>query len=66
MLTTCTSLATAFVPLPPEHMEHDPVTGAATTTSTWNYKVPGVSDIPARLNVAMLKESPLHLEVRGL
>jgi hypothetical protein len=47
-------------------MEHDPVTGAATTTSTWNYKVPGVSDILARLNVAMLKESPLHLEVRGL
>ncbi|KAJ9517719.1 hypothetical protein QJQ45_004015 [Haematococcus lacustris] len=45
-----------------EAMEHHPTTGAATTTSTWSYKTPGVMDIPTRLNVAMLKDSPMHVK----
>ncbi len=47
-----------------EHVEADPTTGACITDSTWSYKVPGPLCVPHKLNVAMLKDSPLFFKVR--
>lgn len=57
-ITTLTSVTST-------HAATQPHTGAVTSNSTWTYKVPAVSCVPERLSVSLLRDSPLHLEVRA-
>ncbi len=47
-----------------EHVKADPDTGACTTASTWNYKIPTATCVPQRMSVTMLEDSPLAFKVR--
>eukprot|EP00879_Flechtneria_rotunda_P005310 GHRR01005597.1.p1 GENE.GHRR01005597.1~~GHRR01005597.1.p1 ORF type:complete len:688 (+),score=262.80 GHRR01005597.1:308-2065(+) len=44
-----------------EEVAEDQQTGTPLTNSTWTYKPPGLAELPAELNVHMLRESPLHV-----
>eukprot|EP00878_Enallax_costatus_P021902 GHUV01023213.1.p1 GENE.GHUV01023213.1~~GHUV01023213.1.p1 ORF type:complete len:286 (+),score=77.25 GHUV01023213.1:187-1044(+) len=47
-----------------EEVVEDEVTGRTVSNTTWEYKPPGIHELPAELNVYMLKDSPMHMPTR--